>query len=309
MYFPRFFSSEQGENNFNIVDSKAIAISSIPSSPPGIIISFESDSSLVVVNIILQPFQLEPDGDGFETNESSGGLISLSTMVLPGHRALLMSEKISPRQNVVGCTGGQGWSLIQTQRSSRKSFFICWDGATDTRGPYILPLRYCLSNNETNTKSVMSAVTPLMSYVEHTEKLTGVTHHESVAPSSSLKSYILPSMFQQDDAEGGEFSSGYMHKKSFSNVLEESIKMTANIDGGIDETIVNALHSISLPQQPSQQRLKAMNKSRSDRMKSSGLSHQEKSWRLLRRCPTWNQLDDTQSNHRIVHGQGKNTYG
>jgi hypothetical protein len=229
-------------------------------------------------------------------------------MVLPGHRALLASEKIAPHRKVVGCTGGQGWSLIETQGSDRILFFICWDGATDSRGPYILPLRHYLPNDdEAYTKSVASAVTPLMSYVKHAATLTEVTHHESAAPSSSLKSYILPSMFQQDDVEGREFPLGYTHKKTFSNALKESIKMVADIEGGIDEIIVNALHSISLPQQHLQQRLgQTMNESRSNRMKGSVLSHQEKSWRLMRRCPTWNQLDDTQSNHRILHGQGKN---
>jgi hypothetical protein len=84
--------------------------------------------------------------------------------------------------------------------------------------------------------------------------------------------------------------------------------MAADIEGGIDEIIVDALDSISSPQQQSPRRLaKSIDGSRSFRNKSSALSHQEKSMRLLRRCPSWTQLDDTQSIHRNVHGQGKNT--
>ncbi|KAL3812025.1 hypothetical protein ACHAXA_001332 [Cyclostephanos tholiformis] len=296
LYFSRLFSPEKGDNDFGIVDSKAIAASSIPSSPPGILISFELDLALVVVNHILLPFRFEPCEDRLNTGVSTRRLISLSTMVLPGHRALLASEKIS---KVVGCTGGQGWSLVETQGSDRKSYFICWDGATDSRGPYILPLQ---PNDGAHMKSVTSAVTPLMSYVKYAERLTEASHHESAAPSSALKHHILPSIFQQDDVDGREFLSG-LHKKSFSEALKESIKMAAGVEGGIDEIIVNALHSISLPQHSPQRLVKTMDASRSYCMKSSVLSHQEKSYRLLRRCPTWSKLDDTLSNHRIVHEQ------
>ena len=77
------------------VKSKAIAISSIPSSPPGILISFQVDSStLIVVNHTLLPFQTEQERKK----------ISLATHVRAGHRALL--DVGSYCQNV-WCTGGQ----------------------------------------------------------------------------------------------------------------------------------------------------------------------------------------------------------
>lgn len=286
-----------------VMDSKALAISSIPSSPPGILLSFQSDSSLAVVNHTLLPFRFDPCGDKLAAGASTGRLLSLSTAILPGHRALLASDEFSPRQKVVWCTGGQGWSIVGTQESVRKSYFICWDGATDdSRGPYILPLQNSFSKDDANSKCLNSAVMPLMSYVKYAERLAEGAHRE--ASTSTSKPYILPSFF----TEGGEFPSGFSHRKSFSIALEESIKMAADIEGGFDEVIVNALDSISSPQQHSPQRLaKSMDGSRSNRMKSSVLSHQEKSLRLLRHCPTWIQLDDTQANHRIVHGQGKNT--
>jgi hypothetical protein len=132
--------------------------------------------------------------------------------------------------------------------------------------------------------------------------MTEGSHRESATSSLASKPYILPSLLLQDDAEGRELPS------SLSIALKESIEMAADIDGGIDEIIVNALDSISSPQQHSPQRLaKSTDGSRSIHNKNSVLSHQEKSLRLLRRCPTWTQLDDTQSNHRIVHGQGKTT--
>jgi hypothetical protein len=298
----KLFSPGEGASDLGILDSKAIAISSIPSSPPGILLSFQSDSSLVVVNHTLLQFRFEPDRDGLDTG-FTGMFSKLSTVVLPGHRAVLVSEKNSPRQKVECCVGGQGWSLVGTQGSDRISYFICWDGATDdSRGPYILPLQLGLLMDDTYSKCLTSAVTPLLSYVKYAERMTEGSDRESATSSPASKHYILPSFLLQDDAEGRELPS------SLSIALRESIEMAADIDGGIDEIIVNALDSISSPQQHSPQRLaKSTDGSRSIRNKNSVLSHQEKSLRLLRRCPTWTQLDDTQSNHRIVHGQGKTT--
>ena len=94
------------------IHSSAIAISSIPSSPPGILLSFQYLSSLIVVNHTLLP------------SESSTGK-SLSTSVRPGHRLLFdvaeMSAESATSTNSIGgyprtrltplkdvwCTGGQ----------------------------------------------------------------------------------------------------------------------------------------------------------------------------------------------------------
>ena len=82
--------------------------------------------------------------------------------------------------------------------------------------------------------------------------------------------------------------------------MEESIKMAAEIEGGLDDIIINALDSISTPHTGS------MSGGRVNRSKSLAMSHQEKSKRLLRQCTSWTQLDDTKANRGIVHGQGEN---
>jgi hypothetical protein len=87
------------------IDSNAIAISSIPSSPPEILLSFQTDSTLVVVNHTLLPFRSQ-----------QGIHMPLFTAVRPGHRALLLGAgsndplpPSAPKHNLtrVWCTGGQ----------------------------------------------------------------------------------------------------------------------------------------------------------------------------------------------------------
>jgi len=281
------------------VETRAVAVSSIPSSPPGIILSFRIGSKLVVVNHTLLPFQAE--GVGRKQ-------ITLPTLVRPGHRALLNvghSGKIASNHGNVWCLGGQGWSLLGIQ-GGQKSHFICWDGATDdTQGPYILPFNDLLMNEK---RCLSSVVTPLMSYVKYAEKVAESSHFKAVAdqPNTSTKSsFRLPSFLQQNEAEGDFSSAGFtMPKRSLSSTLKESIKLAAIIEGGVDEILINALDSISSLKHKSP-KSSGIGGSRSNRTKSLAMSHQEKSKRLLRQCSSWTQLDDTKANRGIVHGQGK----
>ncbi|KAL7553160.1 hypothetical protein ACHAWF_016409 [Thalassiosira exigua] len=305
------FAGEEGQ--LKDVRSKAIAVSSIPSSPPGIILSFQRHQSphLVIVNhSIHAPSRSQPQD---RAASGIGKPMFLSTVVRPGHRVrleagqqgglsapLATSYEDDHRFSHVWCTGGQGWSLLGVQGTGQKAFFICWDGATDdSQGPFILTLQ-CAVNEM--SFSLSSGVMPLMSVVKLAEKNSGSFHRTAVSkfPSSTASS-MLP-FLQQDDLDGG-FPTGYAPKRSFSITLKESIKMAADIEGRLDDIILNALDSISTPyQQSPESRGKSMiGGPRSNRRKA--LSHKEKSKRLLRQCSSWTQLDDSKANYAIIHGQ------
>ncbi len=81
------------------MDSKAVAISSIPSSPPEILLSFQTNSFLFVANHSLSPPQ---GGDATATTN----FVTLSTVVRPGRRALL-DGRSKDQLPLVWCTGGQ----------------------------------------------------------------------------------------------------------------------------------------------------------------------------------------------------------
>ena len=222
----------------------------------------------------------------------------------------------------ISCCVIQGWSLLGVQgTSNEKAYFVCWDGATDDfQGPFILPLEEEHSQTSTLNYSpicLASGVMPLMNYVKHAEKLaTGSLTHKTAVNSknnnlsSTSKAYSLPSFLHQDDvAEGGAFpTTGYsLPKKSFSVTLKESLKVAADIEGGLDEILVTALDSISAQQSPEIRSKSIIGGLRgpSSRSKSLAMSHQEKSKRLLRQCSSWTQLDNP--NHGIVHGQGEDS--
>ena len=79
--------------------SEAVSISSIPSSPPEILLSFQTDSFLFVANHSL----IAPQRGAATTMTN---LMTLSTAVRPGHRALLDGGS-NDNLSLVWCTGGQ----------------------------------------------------------------------------------------------------------------------------------------------------------------------------------------------------------
>jgi len=146
-----------------------------------------------------------------------------------------------------------------------------------------------------------------MSYVKYAEKVSESSHSKVVAeqPSTTTKSFRLPSFLQQNAVEGDFPSTGFsMPKRTLSSTLKESIKVAALIEGGVDEIIINALDSISSINHKSPNQVSGIG-SRSNRTKNLSMSHQEKSKRLLRQCSSWTQLDDTKANRGIFHGQGE----
>ena len=177
------------------------------------------------------------------------------------------------------------------------------------QGPFILSLQQEFPAEKHQSICLSSEVLPLISYIKYAEKLTEINHHYGeAAPLPSTQQYALPAFLRQDDTvEAGDFSSDFSRpQRSMSIALKESIKMAADIEGGLDEIIVNALDSISPHQRHSPEtRVKLMSGARPNRTKSLMMSHKEKSRRLLRQCSSWTQLDDKKANRGIIHGQGE----
>lgn len=320
--YSQSLATQDGQSN-EVILSKAIAISAIPSSPPGIVLSFQrraktanaSSPHLVVVNHTLcGPIKSSREpGDG--STSFAGKSMSLSTFVRPGHRlpldagaddeSLTSSSAVSPNGEdrliqSIWCTGGQGWSLLGIEGTGTK-FFICWEGATDdSNGPFILQLQ----SEQKDSFCLASGVMPFTGYIKCTEKLTPSSHRTVDTKVHSSQTYSLKSFLPQDDTGDG-FHTGYSTKRSFSIILKESIKMTADIEGGLDDIIVSALDSISTPhhQSPEARAKSMIAGGRSSRSKMLTMSHREKSKRLLRQCTSWTQLDDSKANNGVVHGQ------
>lgn len=196
-----------------------------------------------------------------------------------------------------------------------QTYFICWDGATDNHhGPFILPLKHELSqgdrhqtNGSTASFCVPSEVMPLMNHVKYPEKVTNQSScHRTGTQEKPLGKlgYGLPSFLHEG------ITSSYSPKDPLSMTLDESIKMMARMEGGIDDIIVHALDSISTTSHHSSsdcRRVTVMSGGGSSRVnhpKVFSMSHHEKSQRLLGQCSSWAQLDDTKTNRE--QGQGKN---
>ena len=264
------------------ITSRAVSFSSISSSPPGLLLSFESDAALVVVNHSLLSVLSKHE-------------FSISMKILPGRRALLGPE--ANRQKVDWCTGGQGWSLVgTTQGLIRTSYFICWDGASDdSQGPYILPLRLGgLLKDGMDSKCLTSAVIPLMSNIKYAQRLMDDTNTEVAQEDTNSIQFVDMNNLKSD------YQTGLRRDMSFCTTIKEAIDISADIEGGIDDIIVRALDSLFLPNQPASpdRYVKSTDGGHSNRKKISMLSHKEKSLRLLQRCPKWTQLDDAATNHK-----------
>ena len=139
-----------------------------------------------------------------------------------------------------------------------------------------------------------------MSNVRYDRKrLARNSRRAAAKPAPTPYAPSLPSFVNQDNAEG------FFLTRSFSATLKESIKMAVDIEGGLDDIIVNALDSICVTQSQSpESRAKSMTGGRANLSKSLAMTHREKSKRLLRQCSSWTQLDDSETNG-LLRGQGK----
>eukprot|EP00984_Skeletonema_dohrnii_P023217 scaffold12289_cov125-Skeletonema_dohrnii-CCMP3373.AAC.1 len=249
--------------------SEIIGVSSIPSSPPGLLVSYQSLSAeeahvpaTVVVNHTLD----------MSKNEAVDAVFTFGTTVRPGHRVLIddnsdcetssddvTASNATQHRDTMWCTGGQGWSLLG--RANTSSYFVCWDGSTETDGPFVLQFERI-----TAIPCLASGVIPLIGRSSQIQSYDGAATFFTKPPST-------PSLFRLEERDD------LLPNLSCSLTIKESIKLTAASEGGIDDVIVRALNSIS--NEPER---------RSSRSKKLILSHKEKSSRLLRHCSSWTQL-------------------
>ena len=266
-------SQEQG-----CIYSEIIGVSSIPSSPPGIIISFQNlpvqetqTTSTVVVNLTFD----------LSKSRAVNGVFAFGTSVRRGHRVLIDNDfesdtsfdditAINEKQQRASmwCVGGQGWSLIGHPNTN--SYFVCWDGSTEADGPFVLQFERIKSK-----ACLVSGVMPLIGRSTQTQSYERATTFLTNLPSP-------PSLFRLEERDD------FLPRLSCSLSIKESIKLTAASEGGIDDIIVRALDSISNETER-----------RSTRSKKLTLSHKEKSSRLLRHCNSWTQLQ----NRGTAYGQ------
>ena len=205
---------------------------------------------------------------------------AFGTTVRHGHRVLMdddtdckilsdeLTDRNTMRQSVVWCTGGQGWSLLG--RPNTSSYFVCWDGSTEADGPFVLQFERIKANT-----CLVSGVMPLIDRSAQNSCYEGATTLLNKPPS--------PPSFRLEENDD------FLPKLSCSLTIKESIKLTAAIEGGIDDILVRALCSISINE----------SERRSSRSKKLMLSHNEKSRRLLRHCSSWTQLQ----NRGTAYGQ------
>ncbi|EJK51386.1 hypothetical protein THAOC_29443 [Thalassiosira oceanica] len=255
--------------------SRIIGMSSVPSSPPGILVSCGYQqvgkgqrSKLVVTNNTLA------------LRTTKGGVFEISSSVCSGHTAFLDDEGKAGISDI-WCIGGQGWSLIGL-RGKPSCYFVCWEGARDeVEGPHVIGLQQ--EGPWDRLPAVASA------------------SFDQVALSDSfgVSQPIAKSFFSQTLNGLPNFSAGYSPSKTFSLSFEDSVRMTVAIDGQLDIVLSNALDSITPDHNASPDTRATINNSRRKKL----LSLKDKSNRLLKQCDSWIQLEDTKANRVLVDGQ------
>ena len=267
------YTLSQEQTDFS---SEVIGVSSVPSSPPGIIVSYHClpsqeahTSATVVVNHTLD----------LSKNEAVDSMLAFGTTVRPGHMVLIddktdcetSSDEVAvgnaAQRDPMWCTGGQGWSLLG--RPNASSYFICWDGSTETDGPFVLQFERIEA-----ISCLFSVVMPIIGSSAQIQTYDGTATFFTKPPS--------PPSFRLEERDD------FLPKLSCSLTIKESIKLAAASEGGIDDVLVTALDSISYA--PGR---------RSSRSKKLMLSHKEKSSLMLRHCSSWAQLQ----NRSTVYGQ------
>ncbi len=154
---------------------------------------------------------------------------------------------------------------------------------------------------------MVSGVGPLMSYVKYAESISSLK--KAIDKKEQLpfsNSFSLPSFLHMNNE--GSPSDDFLPGLSCSSTMRQSIRCAAELEGGIDEVVVNALGSLTNSQTESlDDSGKPTNISgRINRSRGLALSHKEKSRRIFQHCSSWTQLDDTRANRGMVHGQGEN---
>jgi len=178
-----------------------------------------------------------------------------------------------------GCTSkwchvGQGWCFIGVKGGA---FFVCWEGATSSRGAYVRELfkRSSLSFSG-EIVGLVSDIIPVNPF-----SMQRSSHHNT----NTIVVEDLSMPFSQEEAPMNHF----MPKQLVAQTSEAS-----ECHADVDTVVQDAIQSIAGadPIFPSAQAREVRR-----------FSHKEKSERLLSQVPAWSQLDDTEQNMNRLEGQ------
>lgn len=174
----------------------------------------------------------------------------------------------------------QGCSLLRVQGHS---FFICWDGATESEGAYVEALRY-------------------------SDHLATCNLHCDLLPFDNIIKGPIPGLNEAEthDAVNKAEPSMRLLNLSFAgaqkNTKLESDRNFNHSTIEVEQIIVDALDSISsldyLGEETFYSKKEKIKMKRTER-----LSHVEKSSRLVRDCESWSNLDDTKENRALFEQQ------
>jgi hypothetical protein len=177
----------------------------------------------------------------------------------------------------------QGWCLLGV---AQRTHFICWEGATASQGAFVqelAPVETGLLQGP--ARCLLSNILPVDPH----------SMQASLNYQDFVQNLALP--FTQSDADG-------RHSNMKRIVLSERKKASMVTDSsGIDDEVVEAaIRSISMADY--NKNVLITSPTESFTRPVTNYSHREKSVRLLRKCPAWTQLDDTDENRRRLGGQG-----
>ena len=160
---------------------------------------------------------------------------------------------------------------------SCRAYFVCWDGATSSRGAFVqeLPTAY-LSNEQ--MRGFASDILPENPYAREASTMSFYQGQ------NVLEDLTLP--FTQDAATRNS-KLGRVVGDNRGILRNQPASLTEENHDGADDVVKDAIRSIS------------------NTGPRSAYSHREKSVRLLSKVPAWSQLDDTAQNIIRLEGQGK----
>lgn len=243
--------------------------SAMSTSPPGLASLFSNERETQVVQHALHGVNLLSSDEAvplfanYRPNMDQDSLAVISTEY--GQTAQMPTSPQDEQLLHCGstwCHLGQGWCLLGT---ANIVYFICWEGAMTGRGPFVFELA---EEMHECIQGLVSVVLPINPFARG----TSMAYQDVKLPFT--EPFDKPAVFRQ------------LNEAKESDVSDSS--------DDLDDIVVVALESISTLNYR-----ETVGKELSPRRKSSYLTNQEKSVRLLRQCSSWTQLE--QSNQTRSH--------
>ena len=169
---------------------------------------------------------------------------------------------------------------------SNRTHFICWEGATGSKGAYVQTMGFSAD------RCLTSYALPIDPY-----STQSALNYQNLVQDLSLP-------FTRSDATAN-------HANLARTISIERRKAQGTTRGGLegghsvieDDVVEEAIQSISMADY--KRNVYDTSPPASYRRHVKHYSHREKYVRLLRKCPAWSQLDDTKENRMRLEGQGE----